>query len=295
MIIKLCDLRNYFFDISDIFAVEQTSDKKTVFVTPQPRPTDAFLLFLTTSGICYQKDAPPIIVHPGSVVYLPKNSHYTFENSPAGSNIQKNLLFEYTLSIAKTTRSGLPKRAVSRINPPGERISFGDKVTIVSTHNSELYKKLFYDLISALNNPNFMPLTVYQTAYEIFNMLSSDSHIEQTGIYDIRLIKNSLQYLEENSASSKTIKEIADTCHVSLGYYERIFRSCFGISPTEYRNMHRINQIKMKLREDDIDLNELSEKMGYCDSGYLCRFFKSKTGMTPMKYRRICRKDINPL
>ena len=83
------------------------------------------------------------------------------------------------------------------------------------------------------------------------------------------------------------LSEYHGVCNISIGYYEKLFRSFAGVPPTKYRNIHRINSIKTLLHDDRITLNTISEKMGFCDSGYLCRFFKQKTGMTPNEYRRI--------
>ena len=43
----------------------------------------------------------------------------------------------------------------------------------------------------------------------------------------------------------------------------------------------------MLLQDKNTTLEEIAEKMGYCDSAYLCRIFKKKAGMTPGEYRRI--------
>lgn len=43
----------------------------------------------------------------------------------------------------------------------------------------------------------------------------------------------------------------------------------------------------MYLQTLEITLEEIAEQIGFCDSGYLCRFFKQKTGMTPKQYRKI--------
>lgn len=37
----------------------------------------------------------------------------------------------------------------------------------------------------------------------------------------------------------------------------------------------------MYLQTLEITLEEIAEQIGFCDSGYLCRFFKQKTEMTP--------------
>lgn len=288
MLLDIPELNSHFFDITNIFPVRQKIDGKTSFTMHNPRPTDALLLFANTTGICYQKGMPPLYIPHGALVYMPQYSHYIWENSPAAnSSVQENLLFEFTLRYVDTARVVSPKREIVRAEKYGERIAFGDRVTIITTHHTSLHKKLFNSLIEAFNAPQYSPLSVYSTAYEIFSTLSSNCRIEQENTADTRLIKNSIKYLEDVSDSAKTIGEIAESCNISIGYYERIFRSYAGISPSEYRSIHRINQIKMFLHEEQITLDAISEKMGYCDSGYLCRFFKRKTGMTPKEYRKI--------
>lgn len=288
MLLDISELNSHFFDITNIFPMRQKMDGKTSFTMHKPRPTDAFLLFANTTGICYQKDMPPIYIPHGALVYMPQHSHYIWENSPAeNSAVQENLLFEFTLGYVDTHRGAAPKREIVRAPKYGERIALGDRVAIITTHHSTLYKKLFNSLIEAFNMPQYSPLSVYRAAYEIFDTLSSNCRVEQENSSDIRIIKNSIKYLEEDGTAAKTIGEIAAECNISIGYYERLFRSYAGISPSEYRNIHRINRIKMLLHEERITLDAISEKMGYCDSGYLCRFFKQKTGMTPKEYKKI--------
>lgn len=291
MNIEFSELSNYFFDISNIFATEQTSGEKTMFITPRPRPTDAFLLLLTTTGICYQENEPPFTLTPGSMLYMPQNSHYMTETSPAINGcIQKNLLFEFTLNHAEIKHSySDSKHTLSRDGAPGERIFFGNKLRVVLTHNSEVFQRLFYSLIEETHSSDSSLLRTYRIAYEIFDVMSENCRIKPVNNASAELIKNSLKYLEDDSQKSKSIKDISELCNMSIGYYERLFRSCIGISPIEYKNIHKINKIKMLLQSTDISLNELSEKVGCCDCGYLCRFFKRKTGMTPLEYRRIYR------
>lgn len=288
MLINVSELNSHFFDITNIFPVKQSMPGKTTFTMHEPRPTDALLLFVNTNGVCYQKDLPPLYIPQGSLVYMPQNSHYMWENSPAANcSRQENLLFEFTLRHADIRLGNKPKNEIINSADYSEQISLGKHVTIVTTHHSALYKKLFYTLIEAFACRQNSMLSVYRAAYEIFDTLSANCRIEQENSSDIRLIKDSVQYLENITENAKTISEIAKMCNISLGYYEKLFRCYAGISPAQYRNIHRINQIKALLHDDRVTLNVLSEKMGFCDSGYLCRFFKQKTGMTPNEYRRI--------
>ena len=95
-----------------------------------------------------------------------------------------------------------------------------------------------------------------------------------------------MRLLEDDEHRNTGIAGIAAECSVSVGYFERLFRASVGMTPVEYRSIHRINMIKMYLHNERTTLEEIAERMGCCDSGYLCRLFKKKTGMTPKEYRR---------
>ncbi len=96
-----------------------------------------------------------------------------------------------------------------------------------------------------------------------------------------------MKYLEQNFSEDKIIAQIAKKCNISVSYYEKLFHEFVGVSPVEYRNIQKINQIKMLLQKNELTLDEIAEKIGCCDSGYLCRFFRKKTGMTSKEYRKI--------
>lgn len=297
MQISFSELDQYFFTISDFFVTKQTGRGSTRFTMQNPRHTDAFLYFAKTTGVCYQRGEQPLYVPQGSLLYLPKNSRYVWENSPApGYKIQENILFEFTLNKIDVERDKSEKNKFMCSDSVGERISFSDKVCIVSAHRPAQYKQLIYTMLDVFKG-NSSPLPIYSAAFDFFNVVSSNCRIEENSGADVSIIRKSIKDLEEYSTASKSIKEIANECNVSIGYYERLFRNYSGISPMEYRNIHRINMIKMFLQNTETTLDEIAEKMGYCDSGYLCRIFKNKTGMTPKEYRKIyisqtCRNSI---
>lgn len=287
MILDFSELENRFFSVSDAFASRQIFNGKTEFVMHEPRPTDAFLLFANTTGVCYQKGEEPLYIPHGALVYMPKNCSYMWENSPAvGSVAQENLLFEFTLNDIPVTRGELPKRQMSCKFDIGDGISFSDRVVIVTTHGTEIYKNLLYTIIGVLGSGGNAVLSAYSAIYNFFNTLSVNCKAERSGFTSLKVVETGMKYLE-NSSENRTIGEISNLCGVSMGYFERLFRNHIGISPVEYRQIHRINRIKMYLQNENTTLDEITKNMEFCDSGYLCRFFKRETGMTPSEYRKL--------
>ena len=142
---------------------------------------------------------------------------------------------------------------------------------------------------SAILLPRLTHLTFHRLPFTAQRMKYSARYtrLELENPINTNIIKPSLKYLTDDSPAEKSIKEIAGLCNVSIGYFEKLFRQYAGVSPVEYRNLHKINNIKMYLQNTELTLDEICEKIGYCDSGYLCRIFKKKTGMSPKEYRRL--------
>lgn len=293
MFISFSELNNHFFTISDFYLETQYANGKSRFVMQEPRSTDAFLFFENTLGVCYQKNSNPLYVPQGSLVYIPKNSCYVWENEPSkGISVQKNLLFEFTLHSANISHLSITsKKSTYQCEcEKKERIFFSDKVCIVNPAFS-IYKHLLYSMLEMFHSNQILPL--YCCAYNFFSELSNMCDFS-ANLKDSRSIaKESIKYLEDISSKQKSIKEIADTLNISLSHYERIFHEYSGISPMEYRNIHKINLIKMFLQNHTLTLDEIAEKLCYCDSGYLCRIFKSKTKMTPKEYRKIYKSQVH--
>lgn len=285
---EFSELTEIFFDISNLFAVQQLAAGNSHFQPQVPRPTDGLLLFVNTVGICYQQGQEPLYVPQGSLVYLPQGSYYVWENSPVHENeLQENLLVEFTLHRVPVERSRDVKKALTRGKPDGKRLVFGNRVEILSTGHAVLHEKLFRALIGAFHAPHFSPLAVYEAAYELFYTLAANQKMEQANPVDNSILQTGLRYLTEDRLEPRRIEEIADSCNVSVGHFERLFRNYAGMSPGQYRTLHRINRIKMMLQDQNMSLTQICEKIGYCDCGYLCRMFKKKTGMTPNAYRKM--------
>lgn len=292
MEMKFSELNKEYFTISNLFAVRQFCEGKNKFTRQIPRPTDALLLFSGTNSICYQENEAPFYIPCGALVYVPKNSLYIWEDSPASDdNLVKKMLFEFTLYRAETQKDEDSKISISSIT--SERIDFGNRVRIIATDFLSYYQSSFENLIDAFENQENSLLGAYSKAYELLEVVSNVCAAREDSRADIKIIERGIRYIEENPCPQKSVKEIAELCGVCVGYFERLFKKRFGLSPNEYINMKKILHIKKMLQSKENTLNGIAEAMGYCDSGYLCRFFKRKTDMTPKEYRKLYFASLN--
>ena len=66
----------------------------------------------------------------------------------------------------------------------------------------------------------------------------------------------------------------------------RHIRNHFGMSVNDYVLSERVALAKRLLRDSDDSISVVCEKSGISNPSYFCKLFKTKTGMSPLKYRR---------
>ena len=67
-------------------------------------------------------------------------------------------------------------------------------------------------------------------------------------------------------------------------YYRNIFTAVFNMPPAKYIQSYRIDKAKELLVSTTLSLEEIAAKVGFANSSYLCKIFKSTTGMTPLAF-----------
>lgn len=95
-----------------------------------------------------------------------------------------------------------------------------------------------------------------------------------------------IKYTEENYASPLSLSEVAKKTHYSLPYLSALFKSCIGMTYSEYLQKIRISRALILLTQTDLKINEISAKCGYGDIKFFGEVFKRKTGLSPREYRR---------
>ena len=94
------------------------------------------------------------------------------------------------------------------------------------------------------------------------------------------------QYIMDNLSRKMSIKEIADMCNMSVGYFERLFKEYAGVTPTLYRIQKKMQRAKLLLSNETLNIDQIAFQLGFEDTAYFCRVFKKQNGCTPTEYRQ---------
>ena len=103
------------------------------------------------------------------------------------------------------------------------------------------------------------------------------------------IIQKAIYYIFQHKGERLTLQNIAEHCHVSEGYLSRLFKKNLGSSYSAYIPHLRISWAKTMLETTEQSITEISNVLGFSESGYFIKTFKRIEGVTPLVYKRYCR------
>ena len=104
----------------------------------------------------------------------------------------------------------------------------------------------------------------------------------------VRKPDNDIDVVVENlkSISEKiSLDNVSDYLGVNKSYLSSIFNKDMGISIVDYIHDKRISNACYLLANTDFSISEVADYIGYFDTSYFIRIFKTLVKVTPLKYR----------
>lgn len=99
-------------------------------------------------------------------------------------------------------------------------------------------------------------------------------------------IRSVIQLIKDNYMDSElSTKNLADQVFLTTSYLSGLFKKETGGNISDFIRSVRIEAAKLKLRESNDSLKEISEKVGYTDPNYFAKMFKKEVGRSPSDYR----------
>lgn len=106
---------------------------------------------------------------------------------------------------------------------------------------------------------------------------------------------NLVHYSDLNEIKQSLMHIIADRLNKDYTYLSRLFSDAEGTTIERYIIQQKIEKVKELIGYGELNLNEISYKMGYSSSAHLSAQFKAVTGMSPSKYKSAADQNRKPL
>jgi two-component system, response regulator YesN len=118
------------------------------------------------------------------------------------------------------------------------------------------------------------------------SMISDWITAKQQGQY-AKLLNQIKLFVDSRYRQDLSQSMLSEHLGLSSSYVSSIFKEVTGLNFADYVNSRRIEQAKDLLRQSDVSIVEIAEKVGFSNSNTFIRVFKRHEGITPGQYRQL--------
>ncbi len=102
-----------------------------------------------------------------------------------------------------------------------------------------------------------------------------------------RKLQRIVDYIAANLRDDMALSDLAKLVAMSPGHFAHLFRQTTGIPPHRFVLQRRLERAKALLRDTDLPITEIAQRVGYASHSHLSVMFHRDTGITPSDYRRM--------
>ena len=88
-----------------------------------------------------------------------------------------------------------------------------------------------------------------------------------------------------------TPEDIAESINMSYSNFRKSFKQYTGIAPHQYMLQLKLSKIKDLLSSTEMSIQDIAMKLNFESADYFSYFFRSKTGINPLSYRKEIEKQ----
>lgn len=99
-------------------------------------------------------------------------------------------------------------------------------------------------------------------------------------------IQEACVLMRENIYDKFTPEDIAHSINMSYSSFRKVFKQYTGIAPHQYILQLKLSKIKDLLSSTELSIQDIAVRLNFESADYFSYFFKSKTGINPLSYRK---------
>jgi len=99
------------------------------------------------------------------------------------------------------------------------------------------------------------------------------------------LVKRFFQLLEENYQNNISVNEYASLLNITPNHLTQTVKQLSGKTSNDIIDEKQLLEIKRLLIHTNLGVSEIANQLNFADQSYFTKFFKKKTGLTPLRFR----------
>lgn len=103
---------------------------------------------------------------------------------------------------------------------------------------------------------------------------------------DTQRIQEACVLMQENIYNKVKPENIAQSLNMSYSSFRKLFKHYTGLAPHQYMLQLKLEKTKELLGSTDLPIQDIATELGFESADYFSFFFRSKTGINPLSYRK---------
>lgn len=128
-------------------------------------------------------------------------------------------------------------------------------------------------LFSLIRNSNISAVTPLEATHDTRQQAESS------------LVNSIIYFIQDNLDKPPSLSLLCTQFSVGRTYLSRIFKEATGNSPVNYWIHAKMKEAKKLIREENLNITQISETLGFTSIHHFTRMFKRTTGLSPTAYK----------
>ena len=127
---------------------------------------------------------------------------------------------------------------------------------------------------------------IYSMLWHYLSEIPSECYLEnEQKVFD-RRIAQAIAIMEQSIASPPNMQKLSKRVGMSTTNFYLLFRKETNKTPMEFMMQLRLTRANSMLCHTDENIDEIAAQSGFADRYHFSKYFKKKSGMAPVEYRR---------
>ena len=257
-------------------------------------PTEAHdfweLVYADKSSIICMADGKEIVLNEGEMLcHKPNEVHSLRANGVSAPNVFI-ISFECkseAVQFFENRKLRLPKTCLKFIYSIIEE----SKKTFDLPYSDPLLRKMQLLPTPTLGGQqlikNYLEILLVNLMREETEKVGADSVFLPQAEFVERIAEQVKSFLRNKVYERIDVADVCDAVHYNKSYVFKQFKRATGCSVMAYFSKLKIQEAKRLLKESDLSVAQIADKLAFDTPNYFSKTFKKTTGYTPLQYRKI--------
>ena len=163
---------------------------------------------------------------------------------------------------------------------------------LLNNRQRQLLNDWYEQMVWICNNSasEYLNRLLRNNIYNLFMAIDSETtrggEVEKKPVNRSRkLIIKFLKLVALHFRTNREVSFYAQQLCITTTYLYKLTHRRWNLSPKELIDQQTICEIKTLLSSTDMSVKEIASTLHFEDTPYMCRFFRQRTGLSPMEYR----------